>query len=292
MENDALLKEFLAETSEQLSDIESDLLLIEEHGENIDINLVNKVFRAAHSIKGGSSLFGLKKIQDLAHKTETVLDLIRSNVIKPNPEVINILLVSFDKLKELLNNVLNSNEMDISENLVALAGLAASYLEPGQKGLFHQTPKTKLPANCVLQASEMDFELARKNRHHVYFAEYDLLDDIDRQGKNILDIVRVLMAFGRVIDAQINTDVIGTLDDEPSRFIPLQVLFSTEVGTHEIDQILELPGERIKHLASPPKEAVEAPPPIVIQGLKSATRTRYPSSFNFPGDRAVRNKNQ
>lgn len=265
--NDELLKEFLAETNEQLAGIESDLLTIEEGGENINEELVNKVFRAAHSIKGGSSLFGLKKIQELAHKTESVLDLIRSRVIRPNPEVVNILLISFDKLKELLNNVMSSNEMDISENLVALTGLATSFLPQNEKGFFHKQGVVKLPPGASVNVSEMDLELARKNGHYVYFVEYDLIKDIDMLDKNILDVVRLLIAFGKVLDAQVNTDAIGTLEEEPSGIIPLHVLFSTEVGPDEIEMVLELPKERIKLLASPPKDMPAAPPPIQIAGL-------------------------
>lgn len=271
--NDELLKEFLAETNEQLAGIESDLLTIEEGGENINEELVNKVFRAAHSIKGGSSLFGLRKIQELSHKTESVLDLIRSRVIKPNPEVVNILLISFDKLKELLNNVMVSNEMDISENLVALTGLATSFLPQSEKGFFHKQGAVKLPPGASVNVNEMDLELARKNGHYVYFVEYDLIQDIDMLDKNILDVVRLLIAFGKVIDAQVNTDAVGTLEEEPSGIIPLHVLFSTEVGPDEIEMVLELPKERIKLLASPPKDMPAAPPPIQIAGISPMPAT-------------------
>ncbi len=269
--NDELLKEFLAETNEQLAGIETDLLTIEEGGENINEELVNKVFRAAHSIKGGSSLFGLKKIQELSHKTESVLDLIRSRVIRPNPEVVNILLISFDKLKELLNNVMISNEMDISENLVALTGLATSFLPQSEKGFFHKQGAVKLPAGAAVNVNEMDLELARKSGHYVYFVEYDLIHDIDMLDKNILDVVRLLIAFGKVLDAQVNTDAVGTLEEEPSGIIPLHVLFSTEVGPDEIEMVLELPKERIKLLASPPKDLPAAPPPIQIAGISPPT---------------------
>ncbi len=280
--NDELLKEFLAETNEQLAGIESDLLTVEEGGEHINEELVNKVFRAAHSIKGGSSLFGLKKIQELAHKTESVLDLIRSRVIRPNPEVINILLISFDKLKELLNNVMTSNEMDISENLVALTGLATSFLPQNEKGFFHKPGAVKLPPGASVNVNEMDLELARKNGHYVYFVEYDLIHDIDMLDKNILDVVRLLIAFGKVIDAQVNTDAVGTLEEEPSGIIPLHVLFSTEVGPDEIEMVLELPKERIKLLASPPKDMPAAPPPIQIAGLSPLPTPGKPETQPAP----------
>lgn len=273
LSNDELLKEFLAETHEQLADIENDLLIIEENGDDIDEELVNKVFRAAHSIKGGSSLFGLKKIQELAHKTESVLDLIRSRVISPNPEVINVLLISFDKLRELFVNVYDSNDMDISENLVQLAGLATSYLPAEEKGFFHKPGAVKLPHASPLTISEMDLELARKSGHHVYYAEYDLIQDIELKNKSLLDIVRLLMAFGKVVDAQVIADAVGTLEDEPSQNLPFHVIFATEIGPGEIEMVLELPSEKIQHLASPPENMPEAPPPLQISGISKPAPT-------------------
>ena len=86
------LESSLIEAREHLATIEADLLAIEEGGANIDRELVNKVFRAAHSIKGASSFFGLNKVKELAHKPETVLDMLRSGKMIPNAEITNVLL--------------------------------------------------------------------------------------------------------------------------------------------------------------------------------------------------------
>ena len=100
--DDELLGEFINESREHLTTIEADLLAVEEGGENIDLELVNKVFRAAHSIKGASGYFGLNKVKDLAHKAETVLDMVRSKKMVPNAEITNLLLSAFDKLREMI----------------------------------------------------------------------------------------------------------------------------------------------------------------------------------------------
>ena len=92
--DDELLGEFINESREHLTTIEADLLAIEEGGANIDAELVNKVFRAAHSIKGASGFFGLTKVKELAHKAETVLDMMRSKKMTPNAEITNLLLAA------------------------------------------------------------------------------------------------------------------------------------------------------------------------------------------------------
>ena len=120
IEDDEILQGFIEESLEHLADIENDLLAIEEGGADIDVDLVNKVFRAAHSIKGGAGFMGLTVIQNLAHAAENVLGLIRSEKLVPTPDIINVLLLASDELQQLIEDVENSNDVDISEHVNAL----------------------------------------------------------------------------------------------------------------------------------------------------------------------------
>jgi HPt (histidine-containing phosphotransfer) domain-containing protein len=88
--DDELIHDYLAECREHLATIETDLLAIEQGGRDIDEQLVNRVFRAAHSIKGGAGFFDLSKIRELAHRTENALDLVRSRQMIPTPEGVSI----------------------------------------------------------------------------------------------------------------------------------------------------------------------------------------------------------
>lgn len=120
IEDDEILQGFIEESLEHLADIENDLLAIEETGADINVELVNKVFRAAHSIKGGAGFMGLTVIQDLAHAAENVLGLIRSGKLVPNPDIINVLLLAADELQHLIEDVANSNSADITSHTTAL----------------------------------------------------------------------------------------------------------------------------------------------------------------------------
>jgi two-component system chemotaxis sensor kinase CheA len=84
-QDDEILQSFIDESREHLADIENNLLTVEERGADIDEDLVNRVFRAAHSIKGGAGFMGLETIKNLAHKIENVLGMIRSREITPTP---------------------------------------------------------------------------------------------------------------------------------------------------------------------------------------------------------------
>ncbi len=120
IEDNEILQGFIEESLEHLSDIEQDLLSIEQAGANIDDQLVNKVFRAAHSIKGGAGFMGLSVIQELAHATENILGMIRSRKLVPTPDIVNVLLQASDALQKLIEDIQNSNTVDISHLVVAL----------------------------------------------------------------------------------------------------------------------------------------------------------------------------
>lgn len=120
IENDETLQDFIEESLEHLTDIENDLLAVERPGADVDVDLFNKVFRTAHSIKRGAGFMGLTVIQNLAHAAENILGLVRSEKLLPSADIINVLLMAFDELQQLLENADNSNTIHIEEYLTAL----------------------------------------------------------------------------------------------------------------------------------------------------------------------------
>jgi len=144
IEDDEILQGFIEESLEHLADIENDLLAIEEGGANIDEDLVNKVFRAAHSIKGGAGFMGLTTIQELSHSAENVLGMIRSKKLIPTPEIVNVLLIASDQLQSLIEDVQNSNEVDISSHLTPLNAIAdGTFSQPPSEAKTAPEPQAK-----------------------------------------------------------------------------------------------------------------------------------------------------
>ena len=245
--DDDLLKEFVNESRDHLSDIEADLLRVEEGGANIDEGLVNKVFRAAHSIKGGSGFFGLNRVKELSHKAETILDMIRSRKMAPNAEVTNILLAAFDKLRDMMNNIAESEQADISDLVVSLTGLASSYLPPQQKAALYTDMKLSPPQGGVpISIPQMDFNRAKRTGKCIYLANCDLIHDIERKGQHILDLFRKLTTAGEILDCAVDFTSVGTLDEPVGNRLPLRFVVATVLepglvsglfGTLEDDQI-------------------------------------------------------
>ena len=126
MELDAeLLADFVVEANEHLGGVESQFLAIEEAGENVDVNLVNEVFRAIHSIKGAAGFLGLTKVNELSHSLENVLNMMRNLELKPNSEIVNVMLRAADQLQSLIHDVHGSNSADVSELVAALEAIAS-----------------------------------------------------------------------------------------------------------------------------------------------------------------------
>jgi chemotaxis protein histidine kinase CheA len=127
---DNLTQEFFAESREHLLTLEADLLTMEAEGANVDQELINRAFRAVHSVKGGAGFFDLTKIPELAHKIEDLLSLIRSGNLIPTPERVRILLSATDRLNELVQNPSDSDEADIAAVMEPLLKLYAEHRTP------------------------------------------------------------------------------------------------------------------------------------------------------------------
>jgi two-component system, chemotaxis family, sensor kinase CheA len=243
--DDELLQEFINESREHLVTIETDLLAIEQAGARVDPELVNKVFRAAHSIKGCSSFFGLNNVKELAHKAETVLDMLRSQKIQPNAEVTNILLAAFDKLRELVNAPAASQQADISSELGALAALASSYLTADEKPAL--TNQVTLRDNGrTMQLAQTDAQRVARCGQRIYILDYDLIHDIERSEKNVLSIFRDLEREGEILDCALDFEAVGTLDGSINARLPLSITYASSRDLDSLAALGNLPRERIR----------------------------------------------
>ena len=92
---------FFEECLENLEVLEGGLLALAESG---DVDGVNTIFRAAHSIKGGAATFGLAQVADYTHAMESLLGVIRDGKLEAEQEVVDLLLESNDFLRNMLGN--------------------------------------------------------------------------------------------------------------------------------------------------------------------------------------------
>jgi len=104
---------FYEESFEGLDTMESGLLGMIEGGTDLDV--VNDIFRAAHSIKGGSATFGFSALASFTHIMEGLLDEMREGKRQANEDVVNILLESVDEMRDLMTSYQNDEEPDLEK---------------------------------------------------------------------------------------------------------------------------------------------------------------------------------
>ncbi|MCS6267611.1 MAG: chemotaxis protein CheA [Vampirovibrio sp.] len=111
-DDESLIQEFITESQEHLSDIEPDLLELEAQAPSVDQEIVNKVFRAIHSIKGAAGFFGFERLKNLSHVMESVLMRIRDKQLTPESYIVEPLLVGVDLLRDMVEDIQNSEQVD------------------------------------------------------------------------------------------------------------------------------------------------------------------------------------
>lgn len=117
-----VLVTFAEETMERLDAIEETLIRMESAAADAP-EMVHSIFRDAHSIKAGANLLEFRNIETLAHKLESLLELVRQQQIAMNEDLVTVLLQSVDKLRELADNPAASDGQDIGMELAALNAL-------------------------------------------------------------------------------------------------------------------------------------------------------------------------
>jgi two-component system, chemotaxis family, sensor kinase CheA len=273
--DDDILREFVAEAREHLATIESDLLAIEEAGADIDEDRVNKVFRAAHSIKGASGFFGLEKIKELAHKAETVLDLIRSRKLTPNGEITNLLLGAFDKLREMVNDPGSSQSADTQSFLTDLVELAKSGQTAGKAGLIGtivSATGTELPVVVQETVVRIPSEPLPSESRFVYQVQFDLFADVEQHGRTLSEFIRDLNAAGEIRDCNVDGDSPGFLESPGGRKLPTKMTFVSRtkidpaaapffLSPNQVTLISAPAIAEAQASAQPAQESVAAPPP-------------------------------
>jgi two-component system chemotaxis sensor kinase CheA len=124
-ENAEILQEFIQETREHLAAIEPDLLEMERQAEAVSAEIVNRVFRAIHSTKGGAAFLAFDALKEFSHAMENVLMLIRDGQLKASSNVVDALLRGVDVLRAMLDDVENSDAVPYRAEMERLSAILA-----------------------------------------------------------------------------------------------------------------------------------------------------------------------
>ena len=156
-----IMEDFLIEAFEMVEQLDQDLVELESNPEDLD--LLNRIFRVAHTIKGSSSFLNFDILTSLTHHMEDVLNKARRAELKITPDVMDVVLQSVDLMKALLtairDNGTDANSgidiTDIVKRLQEVSGDGGEQEAPAQEASKQDSkPADQAPQAPSAQASE------------------------------------------------------------------------------------------------------------------------------------------
>jgi chemotaxis signal transduction protein/HPt (histidine-containing phosphotransfer) domain-containing protein len=244
-----LIPEFVEESLEHLKNIEEDIIIIEQG--TADNELINRVFRAVHSIKGGSSFLGLKNIEKLSHKMEDIFNLVRNNELVFNSEISSSVLKSIDKLKEMLEDSEESDNYDIKENLRELKKCLES--KPVDK--IAEKVKEDIE-EATVKIDKHTFDSLRKQGKKVYLVQFELMDE-SLGGKNPLDFFSEIEKTGEILARNVDMELVLKDDTFTGEGIPMGVIYATVLEKDLVAHIFGIDEKSVKEVKPNSMEEAE-----------------------------------
>ncbi len=201
---------FFVEAAEHLQQMETALLQLESAPR--DSELLNTIFRCAHSIKGGSATFGAEEISRFTHVLENLLERLRNGLFDATPELVELLLASIDVIDGLLANAKDNQPIPVEAEQVYNQLLQFNDLPADTK---HATPSVADSASPSKSASGDPSEndaTAVASTTKRYRIEFAPSRDCFEYGTDPLLILKDLVSMGTVRRFDVDQSAIPALD--------------------------------------------------------------------------------
>ena len=174
-----LVQDFLVETNEIIENLDHDLVELESNQN--DLELLNKIFRGAHTMKGSSSFLGFNKLADLTHHAEDILNKLRKGEMVVTREIMDTLLEFVDKTKQIINDIENGTDtVDVSSVVndlkLASEGKLVAKKSAAPASSAPAAAATPAPAPAPKQAPKQD----NKPQHQATQVEQTIRVDVSR----------------------------------------------------------------------------------------------------------------
>lgn len=271
MDVNQYLEIFLDETKEHIENLNSQILTLEQEPENVDT--INEIFRAAHSLKGMAGTMGYKRMQALTHDMENVFSEIRNGAMKVNSNLIDVLFQCLDVLEEYTTNIQETADEGTNDNQ-QLINLLNQYLDSGKK-----TEESKPQEEP--KAEQDDASLEKWKDIQLGESEKVVLSTAKSQGKNVygltvyvqesclLKAARAFLVYKAVEEkAEIIVCHPSAQDIEDEKFeldfsllviatCPIEEILHATKNVSEIEKVIGAPYEFEMAVESPEEEVEE-----------------------------------
>ncbi|MBQ7766841.1 MAG: chemotaxis protein CheA [Lachnospiraceae bacterium] len=259
---------FIDETREHLQNLNTQILALEQDAENMDT--VNEIFRAAHSLKGMAGTMGYKRMQTLTHDMENVFSEVRNGAIKVNAEMIDILFQCLDALEEYLASIQENADEGTNDNEHLIKALNTILETKGGAVAAKEEPKEEVKedkpaAGGGLKEKWRDIKIGDVERHVIEEAAKENIHaygiSVYVQETCILKAARAFLVFKALEElGDVIVSVPSAQDIEDERFEnDFSIIFLTEHPLQKVidaikyvSEIEDAIGEEIKLEAAEP----------------------------------------
>ncbi|CAG9619691.1 chemotaxis protein CheA [Sutcliffiella rhizosphaerae] len=271
---------FLEESKEHLQTINNQLLMLEKQPSNLEI--VNDIFRSAHTLKGMSATMGYEDLANLTHQMENVLDLIRNNKRSVSPELLDIVFQSVEYLEEMVESISSGGDgkkdvTDVVSLLIKIEKgeeITTSLTEAKTEVMDHKYDSYEI---TILQQSE-------EQGYRPYEVTVNLREDCLLKAARVFMVFEVMEGMGEVIKSNPSVELleeekfdlsfcvtIVTKDDEASiqaKIMKVSELENVEVKKLDTKALSEAESILIDHQVEEVNAAVQEVAPAVASVTK------------------------
>ncbi len=260
MDLDDALQTFILESRELLESMESALLSVEHTQEKNE--LINAIFRTAHTIKGSAGLFSLDHVVAFAHVMESVLDRVRAGTQAIDATLVALLLDCGDHIGALVDGLI-AGELSGSEELAhqgaPLVARLGAYL-PTTPAMSQEVRTT---SNTPVAAGPMDAEQFQRLEGDGLHADHWHISvrfgrDVLKNGMDPLSFIRYLGTIGDVAGIATLSDGIPDVAqmDPEECYLGFEIAFQTTADKTEIERAFEFVRDECTLLILPPRSLV------------------------------------
>lgn len=254
-------KEFIAETEDLLFECRQFILEIQDTFQTaLNPDTINALFRAMHTLKGLSGLFGSKGITELSHALEALLDDIRLGKINVNEDAVNFLFKNLDILKAAIDGIKEDKEQDLSRHIDEIKSFRSSLKEnvsgPELKGIIDEAI-----LRVLSEYEEHRLKANLKGGSGIYLLK--AIFDLSNFDTSLEELTKKIKSVGELIST------LPVSENVPDGFIGFNLMFSSNRPLVEIKE--ETSGEidvvaQARQLPQQPQKKQE-------QSIKSTTTT-------------------
>lgn len=253
MNLDGALQTFFAEAEDLLNSMEAALLRLDE-GEK-DMETINEIFRAAHTIKGSAGLFGLNDIVSFTHIVENVLDRARDEKIIVSGDLLSILLPCRDHIAVLVENAMHERAND--ETCLAQGQALLDALKPWLDAAV--APAVAAQENSAT-AGFFDGTAGVSSDRDSWHISVRFGPDLLRNGMDPFSILRFLRTMGDITHITTITDHLPEFNDfDPEQlYLGFEITLNSNATQQQIEDAFMFVREESSIKIIPPRSNVDA----------------------------------